>query len=71
MYSASRIRRLIATRGVTINWVAEKTGYHPSTVTRMLNGKQPLTLAFGVKVADAFDVPPDFLQDPATQAISA
>lgn len=65
MYSPERIRQGLRKQGRTVNWLAERTGYNPSTVTRFLRGTYPVSDEFAHKAADAFDVPVDWLREPA------
>lgn len=60
-FDPQRIRELLATQGRTVDWLAEHTGYHPSTVSRFLNGRQPISDEFGVSAARAFQVPANWL----------
>jgi transcriptional regulator with XRE-family HTH domain len=71
-YSPERIRLLIRRQGVTMEWLADEIDYHPSTVSRMLKNKQPISEAFASKVADTFRVPVEFLyeQSPEPAAVA-
>ena len=61
-YDAERIVALMQAQGRTVTWLAEITGYDPSTVSRVLNGRQPLTARFAEAAARVLGVPAGWLE---------
>jgi plasmid maintenance system antidote protein VapI len=57
VYDPEKITETLAVQGRTINWLAEQTGYDPSTLSRFFNGKQPMSDQFAVRAARALGVP--------------
>ena len=56
-YDPEKITETLAVQGRTINWLAAETAYDPSTVSRFLNGKQPMSQQFVNSAARALGVP--------------
>lgn len=62
MYSNSKLNQLLQTQGRTVNWLAAMTGYDPSTISRILNGRQPMSEKFASAVAPILGVPVEWLR---------
>lgn len=56
-YDPRRITELLETQGRTIAWLADRTGYDRSTVSRFLNGQYPISEKFAVLAAGWLQVP--------------
>lgn len=71
---AQRIRRVLDTRGLTVEWLADATGIKPRTLARRLHLRRPagLTVDELNAIAGALNVAPGVLlhddQDGATAA---
>lgn len=63
LYNPERLRAVMKKQGRSVNWLSEVTGYDPSTISRILNGSQPMTEAFSAKVSDWLGIPVDWLRD--------
>lgn len=68
-YDPTRIQALLRYQGRTGAWLAERTGYDESTVSRFLNGKQPMTEKFVTRAADLLGVPAEWFAEP--EAVNA
>lgn len=62
MYDPHRIAEVIRVQGRTMQWFADMTGYDPSTVSRVLNGRQPLSSKFAESAARVLGVPLEWLE---------
>jgi len=63
LYSPTRLREVLRVQGRTVNWLAEVTGYAPSTISRILNGSQPMTDPFARVAAKHLGIPTEWLCD--------
>lgn len=62
-YSPERIRQLIEEQGVTVRYVADRTGYTRHHLSHVLAGREPVTDKLAAEVADLFRIPVAFLVD--------
>jgi hypothetical protein len=56
-YDPEKITETLAVQGRTVIWLAEQTDYHPSTLSRFLNGSQQMSDQFVERAARALGVP--------------
>lgn len=57
-----RIQALLAEQGRRVEWLAAQTDYERETVSRFINGRQPISAKFAVRAARAFGVPVEWLR---------
>ena len=62
MYEAERIVAVMRVQGRSVTWLSEMLGYDPSTVSRVLNGRQPLSTKFAEASARVLGVPLAWLE---------
>lgn len=62
MYDAERIVAVMRVQGRSVTWLSEMLGYDPSTVSRVLNGRQPLSTKFAESAARVLGVPLSWLE---------
>lgn len=63
MYSPQKLRELLKAQGRTVNWLAEATEYAPETITRYMNGHQPISQKFAARAALLLGVPVSWLEE--------
>lgn len=61
-YDPNRIAELLRVQGRTQDWLADITGYDRATVSRVLNGHQPLSGKFAAASARVLGVPLSWLE---------
>jgi transcriptional regulator with XRE-family HTH domain len=61
MYSPERLRQVLREQGRSGNWLADVTEYDPSTVSRFLNGSQPISEKFASRAARFLGIPVEWL----------
>lgn len=60
-YDPERIQQALQAQGRTQAWLADVTGYNPSTVSLILNGHMPVTSKFATAAARYLGVPVQWL----------
>ncbi|KKN76975.1 hypothetical protein LCGC14_0364670 [marine sediment metagenome] len=56
-----KLIKILAKQGRSRRWLADKIGMHEVTLSKILNGKNPLTSEIKKKIANALDIPIDIL----------
>lgn len=67
---STRLGQLLLYQGRKARWLADRTGYDESTVSRFLSGKQPMSADFVRLAAGLLGVPAEWLaeEEPADVA---
>lgn len=71
-YDPERIQEALQAQGRSQVWLADVTGYNPSTVSQILNGHMPMTAKFATVAARFLGIPVAWLEmtEPA-EAVAA
>jgi antitoxin component HigA of HigAB toxin-antitoxin module len=70
-FDGNKLMLVLEIQGRTVRWLAARTGYNEAGVSRMLNGKQPLTRQFVEAAAPVLGIPPDLLVSDEPAEVSA
>lgn len=63
MYSPTRLQEALDAQGRRVDWLAEMTGYDPSTISRYLNGVYPISEKFARAAAKHLGIPAYWLRE--------
>lgn len=61
MYDPAKLRQIMEAQGRRVDWLAEVTEYDRSTVSRIINGSQPMSDRFAMRAARVLGCPVDWL----------
>lgn len=63
----THITALVQHRGIRFSWLSARTGIGPSLLSRVLSGERPLTPDRAQRIADALDIPLQWVLMPAPE----
>ena len=71
MYEPSRLEQVMQAQGRRWDWLAAQTDYAPATVSRYLNGIEPISDKFAIRAARALGIPVDWLRVEQSEQVPA
>ncbi len=65
------ITRLVDAQGRRLDWLAERTGITPDHLSHILAGRRPLTPERALRIADALQVPVEYILQTPSEPMEA
>lgn len=61
MSASSNVKKIIESRGLKQNYVAQQIGLHPKTFNALLNGRKTFDVVYVVPICNALGITPNQL----------
>lgn len=61
IYDPARLRQAMEAQGRRVDWLADMTEYDRATVSRFINGSQPISDRFALRAARVLGIPAEWL----------